>query len=160
MTQICDSLVYPYNAKVLKTTLNGVYHCPDVSSLLGLWGRLECGEFTADQYRRLFHKEMKEKLHVDLPDGIISRMNESHAEVKPHPEMMDAVRCIRAEGIKTALLTNNYFMEEGKSYQPLDAKEFDLVGSESFVRNFGKVLRPSVSDQFSVSTRIRPISVL
>ena len=46
--------------------------------------------------------------------------------VTPYPEMIDALRCLRAEGIKTALLTNNFNLPNGR-YIPLDTSLFDIV---------------------------------
>lgn len=46
----------------------------------------------------------------------------------PFPEMIDALKCIRAEGIKTALLTNNYYLSPNNSYCPIDRSLFDAVG--------------------------------
>ena len=44
------------------------------------------------------------------------------------PEMLDAVRCIRAEGIKTALLTNNWKWDDSpKTLLPVDTSLFDVV---------------------------------
>lgn len=48
--------------------------------------------------------------------------------VTPYPEMIDAVRCLRAEGIKTALLTNNFNLPSGR-YLPVDTSLFDVVRS-------------------------------
>ena len=51
---------------------------------------------------------------------------ESHT--KPFPQILDAIRCIRAEGIKTALLTNNWkWNESGHSVLPVDPALFDVV---------------------------------
>ena len=47
--------------------------------------------------------------------------------VLPFPEMVDAIQCIRAEGIKTALLTNNWITDSGESVCPVDKKLFDIV---------------------------------
>ena len=47
---------------------------------------------------------------------------------KPFPEMLTAIQCIRAEGIKTALLTNNWLLEDGTTHMPLDRSMFDVVG--------------------------------
>ena len=49
---------------------------------------------------------------------------------QPFPEMVDAVKCVRAEGLKTALLTNNWYTDEQKSASlvPMDTSFFDVVG--------------------------------
>ena len=51
------------------------------------------------------------------------------AHIKPFPEMISAIRSIKAEGIKTALLTNNWRLdgEDVKSHNPLSSSLFDVV---------------------------------
>lgn len=44
-----------------------------------------------------------------------------------YPEMKDAIECLRAEGIKTALLTNNYLRSPSATYCPIDKSLFDVV---------------------------------
>lgn len=43
--------------------------------------------------------------------------------------MTEAVKCIRARGLKTAVLTNNFYLENGQSFLPIDRKQFDVVSS-------------------------------
>ena len=51
----------------------------------------------------------------------------------PYPQMVDAVKCVRAEGLKTALLTNNWFNAGSNStYIPVDLSLFDVVCIEDF----------------------------
>lgn len=52
--------------------------------------------------------------------------------VTPCPEMIDAVQCLRAEGIKTALLTNNFYLPSGL-YLPVDTSLFDVVRKHALV---------------------------
>ena len=43
-------------------------------------------------------------------------------------DMIDALQCIKAQGIKTALLTNNWkHQEEEKTVLPVDRKLFNVV---------------------------------
>lgn len=46
---------------------------------------------------------------------------------KQFPVMTQAVSQIRAEGLQTAVLTNNFLLSNGKSFLPLDRKQFDVV---------------------------------
>ena len=62
----------------------------------------------------------------DLIPGIQTAMFE------PYPEVLTAIQCIRAEGLKTALVTNNWLMEDGKSFRPVDGRHFDVVRSWLF----------------------------
>ena len=48
--------------------------------------------------------------------------------MQPYPQMLDAVRSLKAEGMKTALLTNNWFNSGNQdSYIPVDLSLFDVV---------------------------------
>eukprot|EP00794_Sanderia_malayensis_P004927 gene4927-5574_t len=93
----------------------------------GIWGSLERGEITAVQYKEQFERLAIEKLGRNLPEEILQKMNASHDLVKPFPQMIDAIKCIKAEGIKTALLTNNYFLENNHSYMPIDKQLFNVI---------------------------------
>ena len=55
------------------------------------------------------------------------------AMFEPYPEVLTAIQCIRAEGLKTALVTNNWLMKNGKSFCPVDVKHFDVVSSSLYV---------------------------
>jgi len=46
---------------------------------------------------------------------------------QPYPQMVDAIRCLRADGIKTALLTNNSELPGRTPYLPIHDKLFDVV---------------------------------
>jgi len=47
--------------------------------------------------------------------------------VSIYPEMLCAIRCLRADGIKTALLTNNFNLSIRYHMSLLDASLFDVV---------------------------------
>ncbi|NXG90959.1 ACD10 dehydrogenase, partial [Stercorarius parasiticus] len=47
--------------------------------------------------------------------------------IKQLPIMAEAVQCIRAEGLKTALLSNSFSLLNGESFLPLDQKHFDVM---------------------------------
>lgn len=51
----------------------------------------------------------------------------SESMSQPVTVMMDAVHRARAEGFKTAVLTNNFLLSEGKSFLPVDTALFDVV---------------------------------
>lgn len=46
---------------------------------------------------------------------------------RPYPEMLAAVKAIRAHGLKAALVTNNWLTKNGNTFLPVDAKDFDVV---------------------------------
>lgn len=47
--------------------------------------------------------------------------------IKQLPIMAEAIQCIRAEGLKIALLSNSFQLPNGESFLPLDQKHFDVV---------------------------------
>ena len=55
---------------------------------------------------------------------------EKDRKIVPHQELIDAIKCIRVEGIKTALLTNNWFVEGDRSHCPVDKSLFDVVSRD------------------------------
>ena len=52
-----------------------------------------------------------------------------HKQVEAFPEMLEAIQCVRSYGLKTALLTNNWFVDENKTETllPVDTSLFDVV---------------------------------
>ncbi|XP_022085749.1 acyl-CoA dehydrogenase family member 10-like isoform X2 [Acanthaster planci] len=93
----------------------------------GAWTRLNRGEITADEFDAEFSKECSQQLGYDVDTSGLLAYYEAHA-AEPIPEMVDAIRCIRAEGLKTAILTNNW-KHEGSvtSLFPVDKDLFDAV---------------------------------
>jgi len=63
------------------------------------------------------------------------KINHYFESVAPYPEMLDAIQCIQAEGIKTALLTNNWKFYPHNSCPPVDYVRhfFDVVSYHSFL---------------------------
>ena len=76
----------------------------------GAWQRLERGEILLDEFCRIFDSEIAERGYsVSTPPPMMLEMAE-YAVIRPR--MLEAVRRIRAGGIKAAALTNNWLMEE------------------------------------------------
>ena len=46
---------------------------------------------------------------------------------KPYPAMVKAIKTIKSNGLKTALITNNWLMSGGKTFLPIDCDSFDVV---------------------------------
>lgn len=51
--------------------------------------------------------------------------------IQPFPEVITAIKAIRQNGLKTALITNNWLVAEGKTFLPIECGCFDVV-SRSF----------------------------
>ena len=103
-----------------KTILAGGY--------TGAFARLERGELTIEDFQVEFAREFSEfnGQSFDVSKLMVA-FGESMAE--PLPYMIDAVQCIRAEGLRTALLTNNWKWAGGQTSIPPGVRElFDEVG--------------------------------
>ena len=62
-----------------------------------------------------------------MPVGSFFSLLTSEQVAKQFPVMTEAVTQIRAEGLKTAVLSNNFYLSDGQSFLPLDRKQFDVV---------------------------------
>ncbi|KAI5613296.1 acyl-CoA dehydrogenase family member 11 [Silurus asotus] len=91
------------------------------------WRKYMRGELGAEEFIEAFSQDCS---HVA---GFKVHTNSYHSALtggymsKPVPVMMDAVQCARAEGIKTAVLTNNFLLSGGKSFLPVDLSLFDVI---------------------------------
>ncbi|BFZ04754.1 hypothetical protein BsWGS_07793 [Bradybaena similaris] len=92
------------------------------------WAQMEIGKFTVSQFTQIFSKELSEHVgkNVDV-SPLMAKI--SHGTGAAIPAMIDAIKCIRAEGLKTALLTNNWFTDDQRAHtaMPLDRSLFDVV---------------------------------
>ena len=52
---------------------------------------------------------------------------------EPLPEMVDLIKCLKAEGILVALLTNNWLLDKDTTFMPLDRSLFDQVQTKLLV---------------------------
>jgi len=56
-----------------------------------------------------------------------SHFIEMLSHVSVYSEMISAIQCLRADGVKTALLTNNFNLAIRRHMSLLDASLFDVV---------------------------------
>ena len=75
----------------------------------GAWSRLERGEITLEEFFLAFERDCAAAGQVLSARALIERMAES---ALPRPAMLQAAQRIRARGLKTAALTNNW-QDEG-----------------------------------------------
>ena len=71
----------------------------------GAWSRLERGEVSLDAFYPLFDAECAAAGH---PLSARAMMERIAIEAQPRPRMLAAIRSIRARGLRTAALTNNW----------------------------------------------------
>ncbi|KAM6339866.1 acyl-CoA dehydrogenase family member 10 isoform 3-T3 [Alca torda] len=85
------------------------------------------GELTTVEFLQELGQECFEIANVCVPvDSFLSDLIRNEM-IKQLPIMAEAVQCIRAEGLKTALLSNSFCLLNGESFLPLDQEHFDVV---------------------------------
>ncbi|NXP17528.1 ACD10 dehydrogenase, partial [Scytalopus superciliaris] len=85
-------------------------------------GELTAGEFLQELGQHCFEiADVRVPVHSFLRHLIRAEM------MKQLPAMAEAARCIRAEGLKTALLGSEWCLGRGGSSLPLDPRLFDVV---------------------------------
>ena len=88
----------------------------------GAWQRLERGEILLDEFCRIFDAEIA---NLGYSVSTAAMMLEMADYVVVRPRMLEAVRRIRAHGMKTAALTNNWLMEDKDLEREALEGEFD-----------------------------------
>ncbi|XP_072521093.1 acyl-CoA dehydrogenase family member 10-like isoform X2 [Salminus brasiliensis] len=66
-------------------------------------------------------------MSFDVNIGAFHSALTSDFMTQPLTIMVEAVQCARAEGFKTAVLSNNFLLPGGKTYMPLDRSLFDVI---------------------------------
>ncbi|XP_048198876.1 acyl-CoA dehydrogenase family member 10 isoform X2 [Perognathus longimembris pacificus] len=93
----------------------------------GIWMRFMRGEIKTDDFLQQFGRLCSEISKTTVPvDSFFSLMT-SKQMAKQFPVMTEAISQIRAKGLQTAVLSNNFYLTNGKSFLPLDRKQFDVV---------------------------------
>ena len=85
----------------------------------GAWQRLERGELLLDEFCRIFDSEIAS---LGYSVSTAAMMLEMADYVVARPKMLEAVRRIRAHGIRAGGLTNNWLMEDkAEEHQGLES---------------------------------------
>ncbi len=92
----------------------------------GAWSRLERGELGLPDFAAVFERECKQAGFSLDARAMFARMAEATRE---RPEMLEAIRRIRARGLRAAALTNNWALE-GEPTRALDV-HFDVFVESS-----------------------------
>nr|XP_044988644.1 acyl-CoA dehydrogenase family member 10 [Jaculus jaculus] len=93
----------------------------------GPWMRFMRGEITLEDFLQEFGRYCSELAKTSVPvDSFFSLMTNEQV-AKQSPVMTQAISQIRARGLQTAVLSNNFRLSNGKSFLPLDRKQFDVV---------------------------------
>ncbi|XP_077604208.1 acyl-CoA dehydrogenase family member 10 [Crocuta crocuta] len=93
----------------------------------GPWMKFMRGEITAEDFLQQFERLCSEISKTSVPVGSFFSLLTSEQVAKQFPVMTEAITQIRAKGLQTAVLSNNFYLPNGKSFLPLDRKQFDVV---------------------------------
>lgn len=92
----------------------------------GAWNQLERGEITLSEFAEKFSNEVSKRAgkKADM-SGLLKFVGQNLAI--PNQSIIDAIKCLRIEGMKTALLTNNWKWEDRESDWNMPRELFDVV---------------------------------
>ncbi|XP_063641040.1 acyl-CoA dehydrogenase family member 10 isoform X12 [Pan troglodytes] len=94
----------------------------------GPWMRFMRAEITAEGFLREFGRLCSEMLKTtSVPVDSFFSLLTSERVAKQFPVMTEAITQIRAKGLQTAVLSNNFYLPNQKSFLPLDRKQFDVI---------------------------------
>ncbi|XP_075690915.1 acyl-CoA dehydrogenase family member 10 [Rhinoderma darwinii] len=103
----------------------------------GPWTKYMRGELSAQGFVQEFGNQCSNITGRPVPVHSFLTDLTSKEMTKQLPEMTEAIHCIRAEGLKTAVLSNNFFLHSGESFLPVDRSQFDVI-VESCIEGIGK----------------------
>ncbi|NXA37324.1 ACD10 dehydrogenase, partial [Eudromia elegans] len=85
------------------------------------------GELSSVEFLQEFGQQCFDIANVSVPvDSFLLHLIRKEM-IKQLPIMAEAVQCIRAEGLKTAVLSNNFCPLNEERFLPLDRKQFDVI---------------------------------
>jgi putative hydrolase of the HAD superfamily len=120
----------------------------------GAWARFERGELDPDGFAAAFEAECAAAGSPVQAHGLLAELARGGA---PHAVMLVALRRIRARGLRTAALTNNWVSDDGSSMgerHPELAASFDVV-VESAVEGLRKP-DPRIYELTCARLEVRP----
>ncbi|KAJ8380308.1 hypothetical protein SKAU_G00010860 [Synaphobranchus kaupii] len=91
------------------------------------WMKLMRGELGAEAFVEAFSKECSEIAGCPVSADSFLQALTTGPMARPLPAMMEAVQCVRTEGLKTAVLSNNFHLQGGATYLPLDRSLFHVI---------------------------------
>ncbi|XP_066510263.1 acyl-CoA dehydrogenase family member 10-like [Hoplias malabaricus] len=91
------------------------------------WRKYMRGELGPEEFVEAFSRDCSRIVGFEVHIGSFHSALSSASMSRPVAVMMEAVKCARTEGLKTAVLSNNFLLPEGKTYMPLDTFLFDVI---------------------------------
>lgn len=79
----------------------------------GAWARLERGQLTLEEFYPAFDADCAAAGIMISARELMGRVATA---VEPRPAMLDAIRCIRARGLRAGAITNNWVVEDGGTH--------------------------------------------
>ncbi|XP_060997899.1 acyl-CoA dehydrogenase family member 10-like [Dama dama] len=93
----------------------------------GPWMKFMRAEITTEDFLQEFERLCSEISKTSVPVDSFFSLLTSEQVAKQFPVMTEAIIQIRAKGLQTSVLSNNFYLPNGKSFLPLDWKQFDVV---------------------------------
>ncbi|KAG8513231.1 Acyl-CoA dehydrogenase family member 10, partial [Galemys pyrenaicus] len=93
----------------------------------GPWMKFMRAEITTEDFLQEFELLCSEMSKISVPVDSFFSLLTSEQVAKQFPVMTEAITQIRAKGLQTAVLSNNFYLPNGKSFLPLDRKQFDVI---------------------------------
>ncbi|XDB59207.1 hypothetical protein AB1E18_012607 [Capra hircus] len=93
----------------------------------GPWMKFMRAEVTTEDFLQEFGRLCSEISKTSVPVDSFFSLLTSERVAKQFPVMTEAISQIRAKDLQTAVLSNNFYLPNGKSFLPLDRKQFDVV---------------------------------
>ncbi|XP_004595440.2 acyl-CoA dehydrogenase family member 10 [Ochotona princeps] len=93
----------------------------------GPWMRFMRGETTREDFLEEFERHCSEMAEAPVRVASFFSLLTSDRVAKQFPVMTEAITQIRARGLQTAVLSNNFYLPDGTSFLPLDRNQFDVV---------------------------------
>jgi putative hydrolase of the HAD superfamily len=95
----------------------------------GAWSRLERGELTVERFLRPFEEECARAGVVVRAERVMAYIAEAG---RPRPVMLEAIRRLRARGLRVGALTNNWMSDAPRGPHPV-REHFDVFVESSVV---------------------------
>ncbi|KAM4052325.1 acyl-CoA dehydrogenase family member 10 isoform 1-T2 [Anomaloglossus baeobatrachus] len=93
----------------------------------GPWMKYMRGELSAQGFVQEFGNQCSKITGQQVPIHSFLSDLTSKEMAKQLPEMTEAIQCIKAERLKTAVLSNNFFVHSGESFLPVDRSQFNVI---------------------------------
>ncbi|XP_043757764.1 acyl-CoA dehydrogenase family member 10-like isoform X1 [Cervus elaphus] len=93
----------------------------------GPWMKFMRAEITTEDFLQEFERLCSEISKTSVPVDSFFSLLTSERVTKQFPVMTEAIIQIWAKGLQTSVLSNNFYLPNGKSFLPLDWKQFDVV---------------------------------